>query len=292
VKHAGPRSEFLDVRGIRYHVTHWGDSSAPRLFFMHGRMDCGSTWRYVVDELRADWHVIALDWRGCGRSGWAAAAYPAEDYYADVDVLLGHYEPDEPARIVAHSMGGNIMGMYAGIRPARVAWFVSLEGFGRQATEHFEETAQRYHVWLERLRNAQPARVYPNFAAVAERLIRRYPRLSPERALEVAQMWAAPVEGGVALVCDPRLRVRNAIEYRLPEMQACWRRTTAPVLWVTATESHTTERFRKEPAAFESRAQCIPHLQQRTIERSGHMMHLDRPDVVAAIVEEFAHAAV
>jgi pimeloyl-ACP methyl ester carboxylesterase len=40
---------------------------------MHGWMDVGASFQFVVDALQGDWHVIAPDWRGFGlsqRSGW------------------------------------------------------------------------------------------------------------------------------------------------------------------------------------------------------------------------------
>ena len=62
------RSEFLDIRGLRYHVRTWGNASAPKLFLLHGWMDVSASFQFVVDELRRDWHVIAPDWRGFGLS--------------------------------------------------------------------------------------------------------------------------------------------------------------------------------------------------------------------------------
>jgi len=29
-------SQFLDVRGLTYHVRAWGDAAAPKIFMLHG----------------------------------------------------------------------------------------------------------------------------------------------------------------------------------------------------------------------------------------------------------------
>ena len=48
--------------------------------------------------------------------------------------LLDQLSPGRPARLVGHSMGGNIACSYAGIRPERVRCVVNLEGFGLPRT--------------------------------------------------------------------------------------------------------------------------------------------------------------
>eukprot|EP01036_Dinobryon_divergens_P059800 gene59800-79760_t len=60
------RSEFITIRGLRTHVRHWGREGAPKLFMVHGWMDVGASFQFVVDCLQGDWHVIAPDWRGFG----------------------------------------------------------------------------------------------------------------------------------------------------------------------------------------------------------------------------------
>ncbi len=58
------------------------------------------------------------------------------DYVADLDALLDHYAPDEPARLVGHSLGGNVVCAYAGARPrsrgasgfARRIWIADADG--------------------------------------------------------------------------------------------------------------------------------------------------------------------
>ena len=47
--------------------------AAPKLFLLHGWMDVGASFQFLVDALHGDWHVIAPDLRGFGRSGVATA---------------------------------------------------------------------------------------------------------------------------------------------------------------------------------------------------------------------------
>ena len=128
-------SEFLTLRGRRIHVRLWGAVDAPRLFLLHGWQDFSASFQFLVDGLAREWRCIAPDWRGFGQSQWNNDCYWFPDYLADLDALLDHYSPHEPARIVGHSMGGNAACVYAGVRPARVVRLVTLEGFGLPASD-------------------------------------------------------------------------------------------------------------------------------------------------------------
>ena len=54
---------------------------------LHGWMDVGASFQFLVDALARDWYVIAPDWRGFGRSEWCADGYWYLDYIADLDAL-------------------------------------------------------------------------------------------------------------------------------------------------------------------------------------------------------------
>src|SRR6266496_3817381 len=116
------QSEFVQVRGLRYHCRCWGEERATKLFMLHGWMDVSASFQFLVDALRRDWRVIAPDWRGFGLTEWAKGdGYWFPDYFADLDRLLDHFQAETPATLIGHSMGGNVAAMYAGIRPERVA---------------------------------------------------------------------------------------------------------------------------------------------------------------------------
>ena len=48
------------------------------------------------------------------------------DFETKIELLLEHYSADQPVRLVGHSMGANVAGLYAGIRPERVRAFVNV----------------------------------------------------------------------------------------------------------------------------------------------------------------------
>jgi pimeloyl-ACP methyl ester carboxylesterase len=288
------RSEFLTIRGLRTHIRHWGEEGAPKLFMAHGWMDMSASFQFVVDALQRDWHVIAPDWRGFGlteRAGTDSYWFP--DYFADLEAILDHYSPDEPVRLLGHSMGGNIVSVYAGIRPERVARLINLEGFGLAATRPAQAPG-RYAKWLDELKAPATMRSYASLEEVAARLRKTNPRLPAGRAAFLAGHWAArDSHGQYEILGDPVHKRPGPLLYQVEEVLACWRRITAPVLWVEA--EHTNMWLwmgPKEEARHEvdRRLAQLQNVTARMMPDAGHMLHHDQPELLARMIEEFLAA--
>jgi pimeloyl-ACP methyl ester carboxylesterase len=282
------RSEFLQVRNRRLHVRLWGPEDAPLLFLVHGWCDVAASWQFMIDELKQEWRVIAPDWRGFGLSEWNQDVYWFPDYIADLDALLLHYSPQDPVRLVGHSLGGNAACIYAGIRPDRIARLVNLEGLGLRRYQP-EEVAERYANWLDQLRDTPSFRSYPDRKAFAARLQKENPRLSDEKAVYLAaHMGEDDGAGGIHLAADPFHRWVNPIIYRVEEAMALWRRVTAPVLWVTAPDSYVFKQlFAVDSDEYRARIACFRQIREVSIAESGHNLHHDQPAEIAHLIEEF-----
>jgi pimeloyl-ACP methyl ester carboxylesterase len=284
-------SDFVYVRGLRYHVRSWGDPGAPALFLLHGWMDISASFQFVADILCRRWRVIAPDWRGFGLSAWQRAPYWFPDYLADLDVLLDHYSLHEPARLVGHSMGGNIACLYGGVRPERVARIATLEGFGLDPIEPAEAPA-RYRKWLEQLQGAAWFKNYGTREELARRLQRDNPRLDGEKAAFLARHFGIEGEDGrIEIAGDPYHKLVNPVLYRLEEAKACWRAVTAPVLWVAARDSFVMKRFRGREDDYRARLACFRRAREVVLEDCSHMMHHDKPEELGAVLEDFLDEA-
>ncbi len=280
------RCRYVDVRGLRYHVREWGEAGAPALFLLHGWMDASASFQFVVDALARDWHVIAPDWRGFGRSEWCRDGYWFPDYFADLDSILKTYQPASAVRLVGHSMGGNIALMYAGIRPARVARVVALDAFGL-VDRPPAEAPGRYQKWLNELVAPASPRVYADVVALAERLRRDNPRLSLERASWLAENLCVQEAGGVRIAGDPAHRRVNPVLYRRAEAEACWRRVAAPVLALEPGDAGLRLRLGVGDAEHEAARACFRSMRMECIADAGHNLHHDQPERVARIAEAF-----
>ena len=281
-------SDFHPIRGLRYHVRRWKAVAAPKMVLLHGWMDVSASFQFVVDALERDWDVYAPDWRGYGLTDWAGAdSYWFPDYLADLDALLDRIDAQKPVNLVGHSMGGHVAALYAGVRPARVARFANLEGFGLGVTRP-EQAPKRYARWLDELRVPPKLRPYESFAALADRLQGNNRRLSRDQAEFLARHWGREVEGGgVVLRGDPAHKIVNPVLYRQDEVDACWQLATAPVLWVEAAESDALKRIGLDQAAHAARRASFRNLRHVSVPGSGHMLHHDQPAAVARLLEDF-----
>ena len=285
------RSEFIPIRGLRTHVRHWGSPDAPKLFMLHGWMDVSASFQFVVDNFANNWHVIAPDWRGFGLTERVQSdCYWFADYLGDLEAILDHYAHEEAVNLVGHSMGGNVAGIYAGVRPHRLAKLVNLEGFGLAATEPTMAPA-RYAQWLDELREPPSMRAYETIDGVIARLMKTNPRLARDRAEFLAAHWSAQNENGQwEILGDSAHKITGATLYRVKEVIACWEKITAPVLWV---EAHDSDLWRwmggrdKVRAELDRRRACIPNVKSAVVNDAGHMLHHDQPELLARLIEDF-----
>jgi pimeloyl-ACP methyl ester carboxylesterase len=281
------RLEYLDVRGLRYAIRHWGPADAPAVFMLHGWMDSSATFQFLVEALKQDWHVIAPDWRGYGQSEWLGRPYWFPDYYGDLEVLVQHYSPEHPARLVGHSMGANIAAIYASARLQRVAQVVMLDFLGLMATEA-KDAPRQLGKWLDHLHDAPELRAYPDHAALQRRMQSVNPRLTPERNEFLAKALSRVREDGkIEMACDPWHKVPAPILYRIDDQMACWHTIEAPVLMLVSDDGFVHERFGDDPAERERRLAVFRNLQVETITECSHNLQHDQPEKVAEALERF-----
>jgi flavin reductase (DIM6/NTAB) family NADH-FMN oxidoreductase RutF/pimeloyl-ACP methyl ester carboxylesterase len=100
------RLSFTGFGGLSLVADSYGDADAPTILMLHGGGQTRRSWRAAAKALSAAGrHVIALDLRGHGDSGWAAdGRYDLEAYAEDIRAVLKQL-PTRPI-IVGASIGG------------------------------------------------------------------------------------------------------------------------------------------------------------------------------------------
>lgn len=293
-------SGYVKIRKLNYHVLTWGQPSpatAP-LVMVHGWMDVAASFQFVVDAFGADFmrerFIIAPDWRGFGLTHTQPSDnFWFPDYLADLDFLLDHYAADRPVDLLGHSMGGNVVMLYAGARPERVRRLINLEGFGMPATRP-EQAPKRYARWMDELKSLHRGeldlKTYDDVGGVARRLMKTNPRLGEDKAEWLARHWAREnVQGQWQILGDAAHKVVNAQLYRVEEALACYGAITAPVLSVEASDNQMDQWWQGKYTLdeYHQRLRSVPHCQQARVADAGHMLHHDQPGQLAALIEGF-----
>ena len=85
----GPTSQTFISQRLRLNYLDWGNRGKPPLVLVHGGRDHARSWDWVAEELRQDWHVVAMDHRGHGDSDWVSDGnYHVNDMVYDLAQLV------------------------------------------------------------------------------------------------------------------------------------------------------------------------------------------------------------
>ena len=279
-------STFLDIRGKKYHIKVWGENDAPVLFYLHGWADTGSTFQFVVDALQSKWRIIAIDWRGFGRSEKINSNYWFPDYLADLDEILRFHSSDQPATLIGHSMGANIASLYAGIKPEAINQLINIEGFGLNDSDP-KNAPNNYRRWLEQQQLIPVFKAYASYNELVPRILKRSPNMKLEQAEFVAREWAyKDANGQINLHADPFHKLPNAVQYRRQEAEACWQQIQARTLFIWGENTNFKEQMQllkevnsKDHPFFSAKTECVSD--------AGHMIHFEAPKLLALAIENF-----
>ena len=211
------------------------------------------------------------------------------DYLGDLDALLDALSPGQAVDLIGHSMGGNVVMSYAGVRPERVRRLVNLEGFSLPQTRA-EHTPKRLRQWLDELAQPQSLHDYASLDEVAARLMKTNPRLAAAKAAWLAGQWSAQRDDGRWHILGDAAHKRiNPVTTRAEDTIALWSRIRAPLLWVEGDsrdfERKYGERYTREQ--FEQRLAAVPSVRKLQLTPAGHMLHHDQPEALARALQEF-----
>lgn len=118
---------FASADGGQLHAVEHGRVDAKPIVLLHGVNLAASLYNHALVDLGDRFRVIALDWRGHGRSRPGRDGYGVGQLGSDVATLLEHFDLTD-AVVLGHSMGGMGLGRFAvdhpGVRSSRVSGLV------------------------------------------------------------------------------------------------------------------------------------------------------------------------
>lgn len=257
------------------------------IFLGHGFLDVSATFEPLVaallDATQGRYQVLAPDWRGFGHTEWPQDGYWFQDYVADLDAIVQHYSPEAALRLVGHSMGAQIVSLYAGLRPARVDKLVMLDAITLPDMPS-AQAPKRFRRWLDQLHEVPRERSYPSFEELASRVQRQHPQLSDEHALFVARCWGREDgRGRITLCADPKHHRHGPGLYHADDSCAVWREITADTLFLDAGKSQ----FPSPQDLRSARVDCFGRHRIEVLADAGHMLHFDAPVDTAQRIAAF-----
>ncbi len=273
-----PTSRFVHLNGLTLHYLDWGGNTSKRTFVLtHGGSAHAHWWDFVAPYLTPYGRVLALDFRGHGRSQWPHPAhYGPHAYLAD---LRGFLEYAGTRVVLAgHSMGGEVAQRVAIEFPHLLTALVIVDA------PHGRPPLMTRLKWRWRRRSQGGSR--PEFKSQQD-LARRF-RLSPPggylAAAELERLALLGAEqlpsGNWAFRFDPKTRSwrRTRREMRRPPLG----KIALPTLIMRGESSKLVSRWHACRMQRKIRGSTY-----REIPRAFHHVPLDNPDETAAAIIEF-----
>jgi pimeloyl-ACP methyl ester carboxylesterase len=284
----GPTSQSYISQRLRLNYVDWGNPGAPPLILLHGGRDHCRNWDWVAADLRRDYHIIAPDLRGHGDSAWATSGdYSMGAFVYDLAQLI-HQQGLAPARIVAHSLGGNIALRYAGAFPETVSRLVAIEGLGPSPTMMADRATrspvERMRTWVAETRKlaGRVPRRYPTLEDAFHRMQAENRHLTEAQARYLTVHGAMQNEdGSYSWKFDNYVRAFSPVDFATEDLQAIWGNIRCSILFVNGAESWASNPERDGRMAYFRDGRVA------TFEGAGHWVHHDKLDEFIAVVRDF-----
>ncbi|MDB5377044.1 MAG: hypothetical protein JWR00_1490 [Rubritepida sp.] len=268
--------EWIEMRGLRFHFRDWASrrTGAPSLVLLHGYTSHARSWDAYAEAMTDRYRVLALDQRGHGETGWAAAdQYGIDEMTGDLEVLVRALGV-ETFTLLGLSMGGMVAMEYAGRRPAALAACVIVDigpEIERSGSSRIQANVAATDVFASREEAFATARV--------------------ANALPPEPLHRHRSDTSLMRTEDGRWTYRYDRILRSPR-NFRWR--DAETAWTSCAKINVpTQIIRGEfsdilsPRIAELMARTIPQARLRVVGNAGHGVPLDAPDGFLAATREF-----
>jgi esterase len=271
---AGGQSAYVDkfvtVNGLRIHYLDWGAAGKPTFIMLHGIGRVAHSFDHIAPQFNSDYHVLAIDMRGHGDSGWSPeGAYLVEDYVKDLEGLAEQLNLRN-LTLLGNSTGGRVVQVYAGLHPDRVSRLV-VEDVGPQRTNEIasafaRRVQQEDNGWASE--DELVASLMRGGGKISESLQRNYAHFGSKRRDDGRIIWKR----------DPNL-VKGFVPTELWQYVS---KIKCPTIYVLGGASTIVTM-----EAQERLKGTLPDVRIVTMPGLGHYPHLEEPVEYARIVREF-----
>ncbi len=269
------KTDILTIRGNDTYIARYGNEQLPAIVMLHGFTGSTTTWQQTIEELTADYHVVAIDLVGHGKTAMpnTIERYSMEQHIADLREVLQQLEIFNPI-VLGYSMGGRLALGYTVMYPKEVASLV-LESSSPGLRTAEEQVVRR-----------------TSDAKLADRIERegiekfvdfwqQIPLFHSQKKLSATQQQTIRDE---RLNQQPAGLANSLRGMGTGSQPSYWQelsKLTLPVLLLTGSEDVKFEKIAQEMA------ESLPNAQHETIKDAGHAIHVEKPQQFATMIKSY-----
>ncbi len=272
-----PPGLMVDVGGYKLHIFCRGSGPGPSVILDAGLGGFSMDWWFVQDQLAADHRVCAYDRAGYGWSEPGPAPRVTEQIADELEALLQGAHVPPPYVLVGHSFGGYNMEYFAVTHPEQVAGLVLVDASHPDQEQRLPALPAEAEHYGTLITFFDPREIHAHFPkdtwfAMEALMVSAKAMATQRREFANFGVSAAQVKSVGALPQVPLVVISRG------------RR-----VWPETPMGDALERAWAGMQA--DLAGSIPGGRQITAERSGHLVHLDQPELVAGAVREVLQQA-
>jgi pimeloyl-ACP methyl ester carboxylesterase len=197
----------------------------------------------------------------------------------------------QPVHVIAHSLGGTLACLYAGIYPEKIASLTIIEGVGGLHHWFKQETSTRLRVrnWIEGTRDlaGRSAKQYPTMEEAFQRMQKSNPHLDENKARHLTIHGSNRNEdGSYSWKFDNYTHARALYDITWEHMTELWQEITCPVLLINASDGYPFRIGQNKTDKFFKNVQMV------VINDAGHWVHHDQLDEFLATSRDFLNKLV
>jgi esterase len=265
---AGFTSRNVEIGGLRFHYADWGGGGPP-LVMLHGLSGHARTWDDTAAPLNGRYHVLAVDQRGHGDTGWA----PEYGFAPMAEDLLGFLDALDlrEVTLMGLSMGGIVSFVFAAAHPERVRRLVVMDigpeiaPAGAANVASVLAAKDTFSSEDEAFAQARASNPRPTDARVRHR---------------VSHNLRALPDGTLTFKYDKALNnPRNLFDLTAGQLWQAWRAVKCPVLLVRGDDSDVLATETAQRMLAEN-----PSASMASVPQCGHSITLDNPDGLLEVV--------
>jgi pimeloyl-ACP methyl ester carboxylesterase len=226
---AEPNMKTVRGDGVDINLAVWKGEGGP-ILCVHGITANCRCWDNLAAALVPDYHVMAMDLRGRGRSEKPAEGYSLGHHVRDIECLLDDLNIDQ-AVIMGHSLGAFIGLAFAAQFPQRVERLILVDGGGDLSKEQMDKVFIGIKPALDRLEM-----VFPDEKSYLQKM-GSAPFIQPwSPAVDTYYRYEIePTEGGVRTNIQPAHIQEEAVNIRKAACATYYPHVKCKVLILRAT---------------------------------------------------------